>query len=56
MVSGTGRSGPELNIFAQHSEQNTLCRPPPAQHRFPPRLNQNIVHSDTADDKEYQMS
>ena len=39
MVGGAERACPGLTIFAQHSEQNTLCRPA----QISPRINQNIV-------------
>ena len=47
-VGGAGRAWPGLTFFAQHSEQNTICRPAQIS---------NIVHFaliwDTANDKEY---
>ena len=32
-VGGTGQARPELKVFAQNFENNTLC----AQYRFPPK-------------------
>ena len=39
-VGGAGRACPEPTIFAQHSEQNTLC----CLTHISPGLIQNIVH------------
>ena len=48
-VGGAGRACPGLTIFAQHSEQNTLCRP--AQISLSTAL---CIDLSTAHDKEYQ--